>query len=199
MPIDTSICIIETTAQIPRLLIERKVVLYTYFLEICDKNDETNNTVKRIYEQLFSELEQIRHLNIELKPKSVQQTVHYRSLRMPHNFMNENLRETAAAVDVQINLFQFDGLILFGDVFKYSMKDELAGFKMNELKNELPIRILFDFKPDVIYSNQVKFFEVLQRLYDCLCANDATYRKQFEEVSCNKNMFANAVFYLFKF
>ena len=94
----------------------------------------TNNTLKRIYEQLFTELELIRHLNIELKPKSVQQAVHYRSLRMSHDFMHDNLRETAVVVDVQINLFQFDGLILFGDVFKYSMTDALAGFKMTELK-----------------------------------------------------------------
>jgi hypothetical protein len=83
---------------------------------------------------------------------------------------------------VQTLVHQFDGLILFGNELTYSSLANLKEFKFKNLVNERPIIALSDLKPEVVYNTQIRFFENLQRLYDCLCTNDTTYKNAFNDV-----------------
>ncbi len=77
---------------------------------------------------------------------------------------------------------QFDGLILFVNELTYSSFDNLKELKFKNLSNERPIISLSDLKPELVYNTQIRFFENLQRLYDCLCTNDETSKNAFNDV-----------------
>ena len=169
---------VEFTAQIPRSLIEKKHIVYTYSLELTDKSDV--NKVTKIYEKQFVDNEYIRHLNIELNNRTNNQAKTERSNNQFRNFHMANM--DVQVENLQTLVHQFDGLVLFGNELTYSSLDNLKEFKYKHLLFERPIMALSDLKPEIIYNTQVRFFENLQRLNDCLCTNDATYKSAFNEV-----------------
>jgi hypothetical protein len=169
---------VEFTAQIPRNYIEKKQILYTYYIELTSKND-LNNVVK-IYEQQFKCNKYIRQLNVDINT----QANNYGKNEGNANLLNKShvANLTNQIHTVQTLVHQFDGLILFRNELRYSSLDNLKELKFKNLLNERPIINLSDLKPEIVYNTQIRFFENLQRLYDCLCTNDETYKNAFSEV-----------------
>jgi hypothetical protein len=169
---------VEFTAQIPRSYIEKKQILYTYYIELTNKKDL--NSGFKIYEQQFMSNEYIRQLNVDTNTQAN---------NYDKNESNVNILKKAYAANldnqihtVQTLVHQFDGLILFGNELTYLSFDNLKELKFKNLLNERPIISLSDLKPEIVYNTQTRFFENLQRLYDCLCTNDETYKNAFSEV-----------------
>jgi hypothetical protein len=174
---DPSFFMVEFTAQIPRSYIEKKQILYTYYIELTNKKDL--NSVIKIYEQKFMNNEYIRHLNVEINTQANNYGKNERNVNIlkMHAVNLDNQIDT-----VQTLVHQFDGLILFGNELTYSSLDNLKEFKFKNIFNERPIIALSDLKPELVYNTQIRFFENLQRLYDCSCTNDVTYKNAFNEV-----------------
>ena len=112
--LENNIYMLETRAQLPRGLITRKQILYIYYVELTSKADETKNTVQKVYEQYFTELELVRHLNIELKIDEHLVDKHH----LHSQFENGQNIKMQTAEAVQTDLYQYDGLVLFGNVLE---------------------------------------------------------------------------------
>jgi hypothetical protein len=168
---------VEFTAQIPRSYIEKKQILYTYYIELNSKNDL--NSVVKIYEQQFMNNEYIRHLNVDFNTRANNFGKNERNVTILklHATNLDNPIDTARTL-----VHQFDGLILFGNALTYTSLYNLKELKFKNLSNERPIISLSDLKPELVYNTQIRFFENLQRLYDCLCTNDENYMNAFDEV-----------------
>lgn len=195
---------IELTAQIPRQLIEKKQILYTYYIELTNQNDA--NAVTKVYEKLFVDNQFVRHLNINeiIGTNNLLKTnnnPNFTSLVAHPQFPQiiTTYQIDSVAQSILNTVTQFDGLVLFGDELSYSSHNSFKELKYKQLFNERPIMLLVDFKPDYVYNLQLKFFGNLQRLYDCLCANDAAYKAIFNEVSlnfkCYEMLFKSIVFF----
>ena len=170
---------VEFTAQIPRSYIEKKQILYTYYIELTNKKD-INSGVK-IYKQKFMNNENVRHLNVDLNTQANNYGKNERNVNILNKAHAANLDNQIHTVQTLVH--QFDGLILFGNELTYSSLDNLKEFKFKNLENERPIKGLSDLKPELVYNTPIGFFENLQRLYDCLCTNDETYKNAFNDVN----------------